>query len=73
MEKDIEFPARAKAGVEYAVVEAFALRVGVATNPTSPTFGVGYKLKQGLGIDVAASYHQILGFTPAFSLVYVPQ
>lgn len=70
VEKDIDFEARVKAGVEYQLVDALSLRVGVATNPTSPSFGLGYRLKSGLGIDVAASYHEVLGFTPAISVVF---
>lgn len=70
IEKDIDFPARVKFGVEYQLVEQLQLRTGVATNPTNLAFGLGYTLKNGLALDVASVYHQILGFTPTVSVAF---
>ncbi|MBK7871497.1 MAG: hypothetical protein IPJ74_12885 [Saprospiraceae bacterium] len=70
VEKDIDFPARAKFGIEYQLVEQFNLRVGAATNPTNLAFGVGYGLKNGLIFDLASVYHQFLGFTPTVSVSF---
>lgn len=70
VEKDIDYPARVKFGVEYQVVEQVHLRTGVATNPTTLAFGVGYKVSN-LILDIASSYHQTLGFTPTVGFVYL--
>ncbi|PHN05022.1 PorV/PorQ family protein [Flavilitoribacter nigricans] len=70
VEKDIQQPVRVHAGLEYRIVDPLYLRLGVATEPVSMSFGFGYVLAGGLAIDVAASYHQILGFTPALGITY---
>ncbi len=70
VEKDIDFPARTKLGIEYQIAEPLYLRTGVATNPTNVAFGVGYGFKNGLNLDVASVYHQILGFTPTVSVAF---
>src|SRR6185295_4831237 len=69
-EKDIDNPARFKAGLEYKIVDALHLRGGIATNPSQYSLGVGINV-QHLKIDLAASYHQVLGVTPAISLNYI--
>lgn len=69
-EKDVDFPIRARAGLEYFVVKPLAIRIGAATNPTLLSFGVGLNLGNGLGIDLSSYYHQWLGFTPGISLRY---
>lgn len=70
VEKDIDYPVRVKAGLEYKVIEAFAIRLGILTEPTAVSFGIGYQISNGLTIDFASSYHQVLGFTPGFSITY---
>jgi long-subunit fatty acid transport protein len=70
LEKDIEMKMQFKAGVEYFIIDILALRAGVSTNPTQNSFGLGLKLDNGLNIDMATSYHYMLGFTPAISLSY---
>ncbi len=70
LEKDMDYDMVFKAGIEYFLIDILALRVGVSTNPTLNSFGLGLKLKNGLKIDVASSYHYALGFTPAFTLSY---
>jgi hypothetical protein len=70
VEKDIDYPARIKMGAEYKAAEPLALRFGVATQPVALSFGIGYRLANGLGLDIASSYHQLLGFTPAAGLNY---
>src|SRR6185436_16993324 len=37
--KDIDFPARFKAGIEYRIVDALHLRGGIATNPSQYSLG----------------------------------
>ncbi len=70
VEKDIDYPARARFGVEYRAVEALFLRFGIATEPTSMSFGLGLQLENSLRLNVASSYHQVLGFTPGASITY---
>lgn len=69
-EKDIDFSATFRAGIEYKANDKIYLRGGVGANPTLATFGVGVYHK-GLKFDIASSYHQVLGFTPEVSLIYV--
>ncbi len=70
VEKDIAFPARTKFGLEYQAAQQVQLRTGIATNPTTLAMGVGYRLNNGLALDVATSYHQWLGFTPTVGFLY---
>ncbi len=69
-EKDIDFDMVFKAGVEYFLIDILCLRAGVSTNPLLNSFGLGLKLKNGLMIDLASSYHYDLGFTPAISVSF---
>lgn len=68
-EKDMNYDAMLKAGLEYHVTEIFYLRGGISTNPTLSSFGFGLQMKS-LKMDVSSSFHQTLGMTPAISLVY---
>jgi hypothetical protein len=68
-EKDLLNKPVFKAGLEYKTNDLIHLRVGVGTNPTIASFGFGINL-DNLQIDVAASYHQTLGFSPELSLNY---
>lgn len=68
LEKDIDFPFTIRTGIEYEMVDNFWLRLGVNTEPASVNFGIGYLMQNGLRLDIASSYHQELGFTPAVSL-----
>lgn len=70
VEKDIDYPARARFGVEYRIIEPLFLRLGTATQPTMLSFGLGYALPNGIGIDIASTYHQVLGFTPAAGITF---
>lgn len=68
-EKDIDFDAVFRAGLEYKTGNQFFLRTGIATNPGLISFGFGYWNK-GLKVDLATSYHQVLGFSPEIGLSY---
>ncbi|MEZ4961442.1 MAG: hypothetical protein R2830_16565 [Saprospiraceae bacterium] len=70
LEKDIDFPIRAKGGIEYRAAEPLFLRVGFASNPTTAHFGIGLLLKERIKVDVSSSYHQVLGFSPSFGVAY---
>ena len=68
-EKDIDQKAVFKSGLEYHVAEVLYLRGGISTNPTLFSFGFGLKMGN-LMLDMASTYHQVLGFSPAVSLTY---
>ncbi len=70
VEKDIDFAPNVKAGIEYAIIESFFIRFGANTNPALVSFGIGYAMKNGIGIDVSSSYHQPLGFSPSVGITY---
>jgi hypothetical protein len=70
LEKDFDFPFIFKGGIEYELADDFWLRVGVHTNPTALSFGLGYQMKSGLRFDLASNYHQELGFTPSLGVGY---
>ncbi len=65
VEKDIGYPVRTIWGLEYSPTAGFQARLGLSTAPLSPRFGVGLQLFKSLRLDIAAAYHQILGFTPS--------
>ena len=69
VEKDIHYPARARIGVEYAYGERIMLRTGLTTHPMTNSFGFG--LKSGnWQLDLASSYHYVLGYSPQAGLLY---
>lgn len=68
-EKNVEFPLRFKLGTEYLPVDKFYLRAGIATAPIEFTCGVGYNFG-AIQLDLGSSYHQILGWSPHFSIEY---
>lgn len=57
-----------RGGIQYAIAKGFTARAGATSKPTSLNFGAGWQWKQKITIDVAASVHETLGFTPSFSL-----
>ncbi|MCB0639179.1 MAG: hypothetical protein KDC54_21275 [Lewinella sp.] len=69
-EKDIAFPVRVRTGLEYHLIPALQLRLGLATEPFQYTFGLGIQAAPGWRIDLAAQQHQYLGLTPAVGVVY---
>lgn len=69
-EKNIEYPLRIKAALEYAPMSKVFLRGGIATQPIELSAGFGYKLKSQYHLDFGSSYHQILGWSPHFSFTY---
>lgn len=73
VEKDIDQVARAKVGIEYQVADPVDIRLGATTGPTLMSLGVGYQIADKLVLNIASSYHQILGFTPAAGIVFEPR
>lgn len=68
-EKDIDNPFRFKTGLEYEPLNNFFIRGGVQTTPIEFSFGFGYHFQQ-IHIGIGSSYHQILGWSPNFSIVF---
>ena len=69
-EKEIETPLRAKAGIEYELLERFYMRVGAASNPMELTFGFGYQFKNRFKLDMGSAWQQHLGWSPHFGFTY---
>lgn len=55
--------------LEYDIVKSVSVRAATGANPTSTSFGFGWK-NEFLRADIAAGYHSNLGFTPQISLTY---
>ena len=68
-EKNLDEDFSFKAGVEFAPINNLYLRSGMASNPGLLSFGVGYRINP-IQIDIAFTRHEILGYTPHFSLAY---
>ncbi|HCT31453.1 MAG TPA: hypothetical protein DIW31_12180 [Bacteroidales bacterium] len=58
-----------RTGLEYSPVKKLSFRAGLISNPMSLSFGLGWNVKN-LNVDLAFSYHQVLGYTPYISLAY---
>ena len=59
-----------RGGLAYRPIERLEVRVGVRSKPNGFSFGAGYRLKGGFGLELAAVYHEVLGFTPSAGFVY---
>ncbi len=70
LEKDLTFPVRFNAGLEYAFAEKLESRIGIRTEPVIFSFGLGINFLNNFNFDTALSYHQILGFSPSFSIIF---
>lgn len=68
-EKDIQYNPVIKAGLEYHPIKELFFRTGISTNPMLNAFGFGLEFKN-FKLDFATSYHQTLGFTPQFSIIF---
>lgn len=68
-EKDIQYNPVLKAGLEYHPIDMLYFRTGISTNPVLNAFGFGLVFKN-FKLDFATSYHQTLGFTPQFSIIF---
>jgi len=68
-EKDLEREAVFRVGLEYGITENIYLRGGLGTNPTTNAFGFGLNMG-ALRIDLATSFHHVLGYSPQASLIY---
>lgn len=58
-----------RTGLEYSPVKRLSFRAGLISNPMTLSFGLGWNVKN-LNVDLAFSYHRVLGYTPYISLAY---
>lgn len=70
LEKDVERPARIKAGFEYRLAKPFLLRTGVQTQPFTNSFGLGLQAKS-LDFGYALWIHNPLGVVHHIGISYV--
>ncbi len=70
VEKNLDAQFAFKAGIEFIPINNLYFRTGMASNPSLLSFGLGYKVSS-LQFDFAFTRHEILGYTPHFSLSYV--
>ncbi len=68
-EKDLDLDMIFKAGLELELLEDFYFRAGIATNPNTYSFGLGYSFKS-FQMDIGFSRHPVLDYSPAVSIVY---
>lgn len=68
-EKDVDFKASIKTGLEYEIVKNLHLRTGISTNPSVNYFGIGFKPKR-LQFDYALRTHPNLGLSHHVSLAF---
>ncbi len=70
VEKGIDTDLSVRAGIEYHIHSVVSLRVGGAANPTLATFGLGFRINDQFNIDIATTYHQVLGLSPGIGIRY---
>lgn len=58
-----------RTAVEYSPIKKLSFRAGMSSNPMSLSFGLGWRAK-AISVDLAFSYHRVLGYTPYISLSY---
>jgi hypothetical protein len=69
VEKNIDTKSSFKAGIEFIPIKKLTFRIGLASNPSLVSFGLGYQISN-IQMDLAFSRHEHLGYTPHFSLAY---
>lgn len=69
MEVNYEIPLSGSVGAEYFPFPAFAVRIGVATDPLQPYMGIGCRYKC-FTADLAFHYHPVLGISAGAGLKF---
>ena len=69
VEKDVDLPARFRAGLEYQITDKFILRTGVSTDPFKNFFGFGFRPKR-FSLDYALENDPNLGVSHELSISY---
>jgi hypothetical protein len=68
-EKDVDFKANIKTGLEYEIVKNLQLRTGISSNPAVTHFGIGFK-PRNFQFDYALRTHPNLGISHHISLAF---
>jgi hypothetical protein len=68
-EKDMDYQASFKVGMEYKIIDNFCIRTGFSTYPFNGSCGLGFN-KKNFYIDYSFSTHTQLGFINQVSLHY---
>lgn len=69
LKKDMVYPLSFLAAIDYQPTEKIKFKGGIGTNPTLAAFGIGVLLKN-FEVNIATQLHQILGWSPDFSITY---
>ena len=69
LKKDMVYPLSFLAAIDYQPAEKIKFKGGIGTNPTLAAFGIGVLLKN-FEVNIATELHQILGWSPDFSITY---
>jgi hypothetical protein len=69
VEKDLVNKPLMRVAVEYFPLDFLYIRAGVSTNPSLNAAGFGLRWKK-IRLDMAASFHPQLGYTPHLGLLY---
>ena len=67
--KNIAYPTSFLAAINYQPTKKISLKGGIGTQPTIAAFGIGVNLKL-FELNFATQIHQILGWSPDFSITY---
>lgn len=70
LDKTLDYLLRLRAGIEYQPFGEFRFRFGFATEPAEYSGGLALPLSSQLSLELATTYHQVLGFTPALLVRY---
>jgi len=62
--QDADHPVRVRVGVEYLPAESISIRLGVASEASEISFGLGYQLIDRLELSAGANWHEVLGVWP---------
>lgn len=69
IEKQTYWKPSIKAGLEYALIESFMIRAGIASNPVRYSFGVGVE-RPHLHLGLSLQTHPTLGASPHLGIGY---
>jgi hypothetical protein len=67
--KDMLYPLSFLAAIDYQPSKKIKLKGGVGTNPSIAAFGVGIVF-ENLDLNISTQLHQIIGWSPNFSITY---
>ena len=69
IEKEEDLPLNVKVGFQYKFLTQMMVRAGIVSETSNAYLGIGFIIKS-LRIDIIASYHPLLGITPAMLLLF---